>query len=737
MAQTQVEIEVELSGTKKVEKGIKKIEGGLEGVGETGSKLTKVMGATNEKLGEGLESVGGAIGEVREAFGELGGSIQTIGKAGGRSFMSLIGPLGMLVSAGVAVYETFRLISGAAQEAEEAKEAMNAAASDLQSKLEMLAEKGVILSTKELQSFSKAVLESQIAKERIQFQFEKQKKVFMEVAEAQKELNRLTEENTQVDQENFRARMESLAGMARARDRLTRAYQREEEALKKLTAEQERSSKALQKAANQEKAFEKLSEEGMRKEALRLLALEKEINLIEKSNIAEKESIEQTKAKGEIESQYLKEKKAIEDASLETIRETIKQITERTKALNKESELDTARSEAIFKARRNLSESTVHQAKVEHELARQREEEYKKDNELALEQLKQEDENAKTRAAANQNRLRKEIALRSQLNQIEIKMKKEGNDQKLALEKERHRATLELIKKGTLEEQVEQKRHVLQLKQIRERGIIEKDRETAAHLQKISEAHQLEISLRADLEARKIELKQQAGGFGTEWEKLQFETEQRLALLKIESDREIALAQERNEDLTAIQKQFALERIAITQESTKEQIDLLGEYFDKFGSGFVEAGFNALFFGESFQEATAQILKGLAQQAIVEAAMQTAKGFSLIALHDPVGATAAFQSAALFAGAASVAGVASNVLGGGGTAGGSVSPSGSPSTAPAPEREQAEMDSMVFNINFGGAVIYDTKKAAEQALADRLVSIINTPRRGAVQLRRS
>ena len=75
MAQTQVEIEVELSGTQKVEKGIKEIEGGLEGIGETGSKLTKALGSTNEKLGEGLEAVSGTVGDVREAFGELGSSI--------------------------------------------------------------------------------------------------------------------------------------------------------------------------------------------------------------------------------------------------------------------------------------------------------------------------------------------------------------------------------------------------------------------------------------------------------------------------------------------------------------------------------------------------------------------------------------------------------------------------------------------------------------------------------------
>jgi hypothetical protein len=68
MAQTQVEIEVELSGSGKVEKGLQKIEGGLEGLGETGSKLSDALGSTNEKLGEGLEAVSGTVGEVRSAL---------------------------------------------------------------------------------------------------------------------------------------------------------------------------------------------------------------------------------------------------------------------------------------------------------------------------------------------------------------------------------------------------------------------------------------------------------------------------------------------------------------------------------------------------------------------------------------------------------------------------------------------------------------------------------------------
>ena len=67
---------------------------------------------------------------------------------------------------------------------------------------------------------------------------------------------------------------------------------------------------------------------------------------------------------------------------------------------------------------------------------------------------------------------------------------------------------------------------------------------------------------------------------------------------------------------------------------------------------------------------------------------------------------------------------------GGGSAG-ATSPTGTPQTATTPEREQADTSQMVFNINFGGAVIYDTQRAAEQALADRITNLQNTRRRGA------
>lgn len=711
MAQTQVEIEVELSGSGKVEKGLQKIEGGLEGLGETGSKLSDALGSTNEKLGEGLEAVSGTVGEVRSAFGELGGAITTLGQTGSKGFTAMLGPLGLLVSAGLAVYETFRLITGAAQEAEEAEAAMSAAAADLESKLESLAEKGVILSTKELLKFSQAVLESQLGKEAIQEALTKQKKTFQAVADAQRELNRLTEISTNVEKENFRARMDALAGLAKARSNLAKAIAKEEKALANLNAEQTKVSEGLQRAGKLEEKHEKRGTDQLRNDALKLLNLEKEIKLIDAREFTLAKSEGRLRKLGEVEAQYLETKEKLEDASRKEIKSMIAGMKERNKGISEAFVARKKNQEAIDNLEADAIEKEVEQYESSRKIL------------------------AAKRKTEREQRFRKEVALQTRIQQIEIKMTKSGIDQAFALESLQHEATLKLIKKNSLEEQLEEKRHELALRTISERAIQEDDMERELELQKIQDQHLKRVEMEYTLAQKMLEAKTQGQGFGTELEKIQFESDQELALLQLQYDQEIEMAKIKGEELISIQERFALDRLAITKQSTQEQAEILSDYFAEYSEGFAQAGFNALFFGESFQEATSQVLKSLAQQAVSQSVMKAAEGFGLLAMGLP-GSALAFKSSALFATAASVAGVASNALGGGGAAQTGASPSGQPSTAPTPEREQVTNDSMVFNINFGGAVVYDTKKAAEQALADRLVSIINTPRRGAVQFNR-
>ena len=712
MAQTQVEIEVELSGTQKVEKGIKQIEGGLEGIGETGSRLVQAMGTTNEKLGEGLENVSGTVGEVREAFSSLKDSVQLLGQRGPTAILSFIGPLGMLVGAGIAVYETFRQISGAAQEAEDAQEAMAAAASDLQSRFEALAEKGVIMAAEEVDKFSMAVLESQFRKEQIQKVQERYAKQFERIRDALKRVRKATKELKETEEifgkENDRSR-KKLEVLEQAQRQLS--YEREQATnqVHKLNDELQDYLKIIEQVSEQEQKVEKRTTESLKKDALRLANLAKENDTIRFQNELKDDQIQLNEMLAEVQARNIEITKKLEDANRKEVQEILKGLKAEVGALD----------EVTINERKQAQERN----KIRREAAKKRAEDAKKAR--------------ADRARLREQELKRDLVLTSQIRQAEIKLLFEGNEQALELEKERNRATLALTKEGSKERELEEKRHQLNLMKIKDDEQKQEERKRNERLQRLQAEQEREINLRYDLARRLFEIEQETPGFGTDFEALTFESEQRLKILELEFQREINLARMKGEEITDIQKRFAVERLAITQESTRDQAALLSEYFAEYSEGFAQAGFSALFFGESFQESTAQILKALAQQAISQAVMKTAEGFGLLALGQP-GSALAFKSAALFATAASVAGLASNALGGGG--GGAsqagASPTGQPSVAPTPEREEVTTDSMVFNINFGGAVVYDTKKAAEQAFADRLVSIMNTPRRGAVQFNR-
>ena len=711
MSQTQVEIEVELSGTKKVEKGIKEIEGGLEGIGETGSRLVEAMGATNEKLGEGLENVSGTVGEVKQAFGALGESITIIGQTGARGFMSLLGPLGMLVGAGIAVYETFRQITGAAQEAEEAEQAMNAASADLQSKLEALAEKGVIPTTKELEKFSLAVLESQLAKEAFENAMNKYRKQFDKITQAKKAAAQAARDEAKAEETGGAVYVQNVLKRQKALRDLNTARQGAKKIIHEVREVQKKALDELRAAGEQEIELEKRSTDNLKLEAKKIANLQKEAALIREKIANKGDEIAQAESEFQQKIKLIKLEEELANANHE---QTVA-ILARIKATE---ELNAEQVESM-KLRQLQIEIIKKEEAEERKVQAERRRRYK-------ERLRQ-----------REQLLKKDLVLTSQIRQVEIKSLFEGNEQALELEKERHRSTLALTKEGSKERELEEKRFQLAISQIKDRELQEEERKRNERLQRLQEENEREINLRYDLARRLFEIEQETPGFGTDFEALTFESEQRMKVLELEFQREVNLARMKGEEITDIQKRFAIERLAITKESTKEQVALLSEYFAEYSEGFAQAGFNALFFGESFQEATSQILKALAQQAVSQAVMKTAEGFGLLAMGSP-GSALAFKSAALYASAAAIAGAASNALGGGGGAAAQAgaSPTGQPAVAPTPEREEVTTDAMVFNINFGGAVVYDTKKAAEQAFADRLVSLINTPRRGSVQLNR-
>ena len=704
----EIDIEIQLSGAQKVDKQIDELTGGLEGLGETGSSLADTLGATNEKLGEGLENVGGAVGELKESFKSLGAGIAGLGDTGAKGFLALLGPIGQVVAAGVLVWETFKMITGAAQEAQEAEEAMNAASADLQSKLEALAEKGIIPTAKELEKFSLAVIESQLAKEAFENAMTKYRKTFDKITQAKKNAADAAREEADAEKIGGAVYVENVLKRQKADRDLIKSRAAASKAIHEFQKVQRDTLNELMATAEQEQEFEKRSTDALKADAKKLANLQKEAALI-RAKIANKG---------------------------DELAQADDELTQKIKLLKLEEQLEDANHDqtvailARIKAQGELNAIDVERMKAQQQqleiLKKEREEEKKARQERR--------KAAEARRKQQEQEAKKDLMLSSQLRMMTIRQEKEGLDQALALESERHRLSVALTKQGTKERLIEEKRFQLAVQKIMQQDLNQTKKAEQEKLNAIQEANLKELEVRHDLARRTLELQEDSSI--TDFGALQAEQEKRLSMLQLEYNQELELARMKGEDLKAIEERFALDRLKLDQENLKERSELIDDYFDNYGKGFAEAAVGALLFGDSFQEATAEILKGLAQQAGVESLMSLAKGFAQIALGDPK-AAASFKAAALFGTAAAVAGAAGSALSSSGGAGGAgATPTGTPTTAPTPQREEVRTDSMVFNINFGGAVVYDTKKAAEQALADRLVSIINTPRRGAPRINR-
>ena len=189
-------------------------------------------------------------------------------------------------------------------------------------------------------------------------------------------------------------------------------------------------------------------------------------------------------------------------------------------------------------------------------------------------------------------------------------------------------------------------------------------------------------------------------------------------------------------DLPKLQADLNRQIAEMTEFDFGPLIDSMAAY----GEGTLYAAVNAAFAGESIKAAVGEALKAVAIQATVQGLMATAKGVGALFTGAP--AAGFFKEAALYASAAAIAGSAGAALSGGGggarSGGGGASPSGAAQRAPQQQRDRDEDRAPItINVNMGNATIYDTRAAAERAFADRVVRVINTPRRGAVQLRRA
>jgi len=636
-----------------------------------------------------------------------------------------LGPIGAVIATLYTLYEAYQQITGATKEYEKTAAVAAAVASDLTSKLDALATKGIRLSSDEMQDMIKSIFDARMGIEYMNEQIAESEKIFSDRIQSQRELNiALGKEKDLIDQNqwflmrwgasivkgtaqflDFRLQHEKIAD---AQDALSKSIQDEERYVRDLT-------KAY---AEKYEASIKEEQAQLKREATRL------------------ETIDMLKT--EYDAQMALNQLLIEAYSSSGPEERAKQIKlEQIKAyenlakatsMTKDEMFDEAqRLKEINTNRRASIEALANEAKIKREMIDD-------ENKLA-DARKKERASQASQFKAKQTQL---ISEQSQLRALQIQLEKDGFDEQIALADNTYKTSQQLNKNNKNQLLIAEKQYQLAIQNISKQ-------QSAQEQAKIAEQARINQELINQRNAYSESVYQSMIAYGTKEQELR----DKIAILDIEAgkdeykkqldllakNQEIELRSVEDNELAKIeiQKRYANQRVKVESYAAAQ----MGEMATATTQAFAASVAGAIMGAQSMEEAIKSTLEGLAQEAIARSIFATAMGFSALAL-GPIGGVSAsqyFQSAALFAGVGAVAGVSSKAMGGGGGgSSASVSPIGS-AQAQAPSRPEAsKAEPMVFNINFGGSVIYDTKAAAERAFADRIVRQINNSNRGMVRL---
>jgi len=675
MANNQVEIDVVLNA-EQAEKGFDKLEQGSKVVGESFTSVGKAVSSFGGEANQALGGVGESLSGVVDGFSDLASAA----KGGGASFTALIGPIGIAVVAVMELVQAFKEYSSEVSGASLKIEAYRASASELTSIIEELSDAQVKLNKADIEAFRIQSQRAQALTEEGQLLNEKGSELRAEIALQQDAIKEI-EKKTKSEKTYYLQKLFYESAIQAKRDDIAKLEA-------KLSPITQKADNLAIKGAKERAKLTEMREDKLKEspEFIKKLA-EQEAKILNEARINElqatKDSIDAQIKIARIGSQQkVREIKAIEDISAETRAKA--EAGERARlqaeitAIEK-SFADKRKAEAE-KRRQKRQADRAREAAMELAKARQLQAELKNLRSLELESMKLQGASALDLARERYN---DELALAGEnQNQILIATKRFENEK-------------------TRIQQAEQEQRFANERQL---------------------AEQRSNFIYSTLEFDAQQIKDQ--------------TQRELALLDLRYKKEISLNQHTQTEITELQRRQSIERQKIQEQSINAQIQQVGEFANQYGAGLAEAAYSSLLFGESFQESVGNILVSLGQQAAVQSLMETAKGTAALILN-PATASNHFVAAGLFAGAAASAGIAGKAMGGGGggsmatASAGATSPTGTPQTATTPQREQAETSSMVFNINFGGAVIYDTQRAAEQALADRITNLQNTRRRGA------
>lgn len=773
MAENNVVIGVEVEGVEEAKKDLNQVAQSTQAIGDQSKKSNKKVNELGESfnaLGQtveqqtksttrGIMAVQGGLGGANDSAVTLGRAMVTLADNGSRGMIAILGPVGAVIATIYTLYEGYQQLTGAAKEYEKTAAVSAAVASDLTSKLDALATKGIRLSSTEMQGMIKSIFDARMGVEYMNEQIAESQKIFSDRIQAQREINILLGKEKDLVDKNmwFFERWTSsiIKGTAQFIDFRTQQEKMADaqEALSKSIQEEDQYVRDLTKAyAEKYEASIKEEQAQLKREATRL------------------ETIDMLKA--EYDAQMALNQLVIEAYSSSGPEERARQIKlEQIKAyenlakatsMTKDEMFDEAqRLKEINTNRRASIEALANEAKIKREIAdedkkraeeeKRRAEEERKREELKRldleknasilkkQQEKQQEDLLKQKQAQFKARQMQIISEQSQINALEIQLTKSGLDEQIALAENSYNTAKKLNRNNKNQLLIAEKQYQLAIQGIN-------DQQLAQEQAKISE----QARINQDLINQQIAHEEATYQSSIQYQQKQQELRDKIAILDIEAgkdeykkqldllakNQEIELRSVENNELAKaeIQKRYANQRVKVESYAASQ----MGEMAMATTQAFASSVAGAIMGAQSMEEAIKSTLEGLAQEAIARSIFATAMGFSALAL-GPIGGVSAsqyFQSAALFAGVGAIAGVSSKAMGGGGGGGSSasVSPTGL-AQAQAPSRPEAsKAEPMVFNINFGGSVIYDTKAAAERAFADRIVRQINNSNRGMVRL---
>ena len=691
-----VEIDVEIKGAEEVKQE-------FDAIAQAGKTLANTVAPANDKLSEGLGSMGESIFGLSDSLQELKGGFDAVSAAGGSGFMSLLGPIGAVAAAGYALFETFEALTNSAEKSEIKQKAMSSAAKDLQVKLKTLAEEGVVLASNEMKEFTKVTLLAQVAKKRFQFALDKVTAKTVEFIQAEEKLTKIKERMAYLEKEGL-TRSEVIRHfrhkMIDATDQLTKAEERFNKAIEKGLKNEEAAAKKIEDARKKYLEHRATSAEALKIKIQENVQIRKSLELAKAQAVlsdtdfkAKKIEIEQSAALALIQAKRNKDNKAALSIQSKKIQAELSGL----------DELNITNQQAEYQ-RRKFAEQEQKRIDEEEKRRRERMKAASKASRSQIEAKKRLDEQERVRM----------IAENSRITQLELSLEEDSFNKQINLASNKLNTRLALAKDNFNLQKIALLEYQAEVANIEKQAQAKRDADKKLAVEN-EKAFMRETAL---FNAQQIE-----NDFIRENELLDLKYQEQLALVDGNKRKEEELL-----------RRYSVEKINLVEDENAKVADSINSLFSKMGQGMAEAAVGAALMGESFKKSIVTVLNSIAKQAGVEALMETAKGIAL-SLNPATApqAGAHFTAAGIFTSAALLAKGAGTALGGGGASGGggvASSAMGSPQSAPVPTRDRAQESEMVFNINFSGAVIYDTKKAAEQALADRVARTMSRRSRG-------